>query len=83
MFQLSYLIMGKIWLKSLEVALLSLIPGSITCIKKEIFSFLLMAGRALIPRYWKSAEIPTIRRWVAEVNYTMCMEELVAIASQN
>lgn len=42
-----------------------------------------MVGRAPIPRYWKSPGIPTIRQWVAEVNYTLRMEELLATANEN
>lgn len=61
-----------------ELALLSVIPGSISSIKKNILRHALTAGRAVIPRHWRSDHAPSIAEWVAEMNSIMRMEELVA-----
>lgn len=50
-----------------EVALLSLIPGSISGIKKVLQRFFLLAARNLIPRQWKSREGPSILEWVRDI----------------
>lgn len=51
-------------------------------VRKGIFKFLLMAGRVLIIRNWKSSVILTIREWVAESTYIVSMEELVCMELQ-
>lgn len=58
-------------------------PGSIKSIKNGIFRIFMMAGRALIPRHWKSPITPTIWAWVVEMNHIMRMQELVSIANNN
>lgn len=69
-FKFRHLVIGKKWPETPEVALLSLILGSIKSIKKGRFRFLLMA-------------IPTIWEWVVEMNYTKWMEELVCTVNKN
>lgn len=57
-----------------ELTLLSVIPGSISSIKKNILRFALTAGRAVIPRHWRSETVPSIAVWDVEMNNIMRME---------
>lgn len=56
--------------------LLHCIGGPIGPYKKSIPPHLLNAAKALIPRFWKKASIPTLRQWLVEVNHIYYMEDL-------
>ena len=44
--------------------------------KKSLTPHFLNAAKSLIPRYWKSNIIPTLRQWLEEVDHTYHMEDL-------
>lgn len=55
-----------------------MILGSLYSIKKSILRHALTAGRAIIPRHWRSEDSPTIPEWVSEMNHIMRMEQLIS-----
>ncbi|KAM9319845.1 receptor-type tyrosine-protein kinase FLT3 [Gastrophryne carolinensis] len=61
-----------------QVALLSLIPGPVSGIKKGILRHFISAMRAIIPRKWKSQVPPTLMDWVQELEVIRGTEEIIA-----
>lgn len=41
--------------------------------------YLLNGAKALIPRQWKSKKIPSVKKWLREVDKIRLMEELLSI----
>lgn len=66
-------------LPSPEVALLSVLPGSIASQKKSLLCFLLSAAKQLIPLFYKWDIPPSLALWVSTVNDMMWMEEMLAM----
>ncbi|XP_066444370.1 inactive serine/threonine-protein kinase TEX14 [Eleutherodactylus coqui] len=61
-----------------EMALLSILPGSIRANKNGSLRFFLLAMRTVIPRLWRSREPPTRVNWVTALDEIGHMEELRA-----
>lgn len=59
-----------------EIALLSMLPGSIANVKKGLLRLFLLAAWRIISRYWKQQTIPTIEEWAQEMIRLRRMEEL-------
>lgn len=51
--------------------------------KHSLTKHLLNAAKALIPLYWKSTKIPTIREWFGKIAEYYEMEETIAQAGEN
>lgn len=51
--------------------------------KKSLTRHLLNAAKILIPRHWKSKDIPSIPEWLHSVGDIYHMEETVAIARES
>lgn len=62
-----------------EIALLSMLPGSITSQKRSLLRFFLSAARQIIPLFWKTTTRPPLALWVSAVNDIMRMEEMIAM----
>lgn len=62
-----------------EIALLSILPGSITSQTCSLLRFFLSAARQLIPLFWKTTTIPTLALWTSTMNDIMRMEEMLAL----
>ncbi|KAM9311530.1 E3 ubiquitin-protein ligase RNF213 [Gastrophryne carolinensis] len=61
-----------------QVALLSLIPGPLSALKRGVLRHFISAMRAIIPRHWKSQDVPTLMEWVQELESICRMEELTS-----
>lgn len=63
---------------SASLGLLSMLPGSISSLKKGLLKHFLTAVRTIIPRRWKSSIPPSREEWLVELNSLMRMESLMA-----
>lgn len=73
------------WIKEIQgyevpndpfVVLLHCTGKSVGSYRKSITPHLLNAAKALIPRFWKQKNIPTLRQWLMEVDRIYYMEDL-------
>lgn len=65
-----------------EIALLSMIPGSFSSIKKGILRNCLLAALIAISRHWKSTVSPHILEWAQILNNIMRWWKMAQILSQ-
>uniref|UniRef100_A0A8C5MTA5 Reverse transcriptase domain-containing protein n=1 Tax=Leptobrachium leishanense TaxID=445787 RepID=A0A8C5MTA5_9ANUR len=56
-------------------------PMEHTDYKRTLEIRLLNAAKAVLPRHWKTPNVPTIREWLQEVHNTQDIEELIHSAS--
>lgn len=61
-----------------QITLLSILPGSFTCIKKGLFRHWLTAARSFILHQWWMAHVPPLIEWVVEMDYIERMKSLLA-----
>lgn len=61
------------------VSVLSVIPGSVKNIKKDILKYFLTAARTTIARKWKNRTAPSIDEWMSEMSEMRSMEERMMI----
>lgn len=61
-----------------EVALLSMIPGPLKTIKKDIRCQFFAAARSMIPRHWRTVNVPSLEAWAVEVDQIRDLERLLA-----
>lgn len=61
-----------------EIALLSILPGPLKSIKKDVLRHFLAAVRTVIPRHWKTTDVPSLGEWVVEVDQIRDLERLLA-----
>lgn len=52
-----------------QSTLLSIIPGSIKCIKKGLLRNRLTAARSVILRHLRTAHVPPLTEWITEMDY--------------
>ncbi|XP_018429005.1 PREDICTED: cyclic nucleotide-gated cation channel beta-3, partial [Nanorana parkeri] len=75
-------VMGTSLAPSPKVALLSVLPGSLASVKKDLLRFFVAAARMTIPRHWNTAVPPTVGEWIAELCLIKRYEELTASLSE-
>lgn len=51
--------------------------------KKSITPHLLNAAKVLIPKFWKTTKIPSLRQWLREVDHLYYMEDLTYCSKKN
>lgn len=62
-----------------EIALLSMLPGTLKSIKKDVLRHFLAAARMVIPKYWKSRTVYLpLGEWAIEVDRIRDLERLLA-----
>lgn len=59
----------------IQVAVLSMIPGSVKNIKKGLLKYFLTAARTIIARKWKSTSMPLVEEWECEMAEMRALEE--------
>lgn len=59
----------------IQVAVLSMIPGSLKNIKKGLLKYFLTAARTIIARNWKSTNVPSMVDWEWEMVEMRALEE--------
>lgn len=72
------LLEGEHIMNNPQVTLLSILPGTESIKNKDPLKFLLMAARVVIPRYWKTSDIPSMREWYTEVEFIRMAEKIIA-----
>ncbi|KAM5165227.1 uncharacterized protein ACMZJ9_007677 [Mantella aurantiaca] len=68
---------GKSVERNLPMILLSVIPGRLRDIKRDILRHCLVAARTVIARNWRSPEVPPISAWLIEMDIIHMMEEML------
>lgn len=60
-----------------ELALLSIIPGPLKSVKKDVLRHFLAAARTVITQRWKSTGMPSLGDWTIEVDCIRDLENLL------
>lgn len=71
--------MRNFWPPTPEIALLSMLPGSVTSQKLSLFNFFLSAAWQIIPLFGKTDVAPPLSLWVYTVKDILWMEEMLAL----
>lgn len=61
-----------------EVTLLSMILGPLKSIKKDVLRHFLAAARTVLPRHWKSTNMPSLGEWAIEVDRINSLERMLS-----
>lgn len=59
------------------VSVLSMIPGSMKAIRKDILRYMLTAARTVIARKWNKTVDPSIEEWMCEMSKMQSMELMI------